>query len=197
MFIFKPSTEIPHKVWEYVLDRDGWMCYNSNCINPFGRYDNLTVHHIVYRSHGGLGTDPCNLITLCWPCHEAIEKTKKLVGLEDLNVVSMGELIHREQLAFYEHDYPGDYIKCFHMEENGELMKVNEGQPTAVADTSRMKRVAIVKYKFWNLLGEESGEESDDVSEIPELLASKLEEAHRVMEKVQREVQDYITNQLN
>lgn len=112
MLIFEPSTEIPHEVYEYVMDRDGWMCQNSDCKNPFGRYQNLTVHHIVYRSHGGLGTDPCNLVVLCWHCHERITQTKK--GMNDINVMNVKELVHRIPLPFYEHEYPENYIKCSH-----------------------------------------------------------------------------------
>jgi 5-methylcytosine-specific restriction endonuclease McrA len=34
---------------------------------------NLQVHHIEFRSHGGSDSE-ANLITLCAPCHAAVHK---------------------------------------------------------------------------------------------------------------------------
>lgn len=48
-----------------VLRRDRWRC--RCCL----RRDCLHVHHIVYRSRGGLDTTE-NLITLCCGCHEKV-----------------------------------------------------------------------------------------------------------------------------
>ena len=47
--------------------RDGWRC--RRCQSR----ENLTLHHIVRRSEGGSDT-PKNLIALCRPCHDALER---------------------------------------------------------------------------------------------------------------------------
>ena len=49
------------------LERDMWMC--MSCGNE--DLDNLTLHHVVYRSLGGLD-DLENLVTLCWECHRKV-----------------------------------------------------------------------------------------------------------------------------
>jgi 5-methylcytosine-specific restriction endonuclease McrA len=48
-----------------ILERDSWRC--QFC----GTRSNLQVHHIIYRSHGGLD-DEANLITVCASCHDKI-----------------------------------------------------------------------------------------------------------------------------
>lgn len=47
-----------------VYTRDGWKCRHCSSRN------NLTPHHLVYRSHGGEDTIN-NLVTLCMQCHDA------------------------------------------------------------------------------------------------------------------------------
>ena len=106
------QTEIPAIVRAYVLDRDGWYCQNENCINPFGKYCNLTIHHIISRGRFGAGWDPCNLITLCWPCHEQIERLKKFI--DGCDVYEVEKLIHRTQIPFYDHEFTEGEVECSH-----------------------------------------------------------------------------------
>lgn len=108
----KDSLEIPDKVRKYCYDRDGYYCQNDNCINKFGKYNALTLHHIVYRSRGGLGTDPCNLVTLCWPCHDRIGLLKK--DIPGLEITDWRKLVHRKPVAFYDHEYQEGDIPCSH-----------------------------------------------------------------------------------
>src|SRR3954466_13434373 len=58
-----PNT--PGQVRLSVLRRDGWRC--QLC----GNMQNLQVHHQVFRSHGGNGSEQ-NLITLCCNCHSRV-----------------------------------------------------------------------------------------------------------------------------
>ena len=48
-----------------ILQRDNWRCRSCQLRS------NLHVHHIVFRSQGGLDDDK-NLITVCNSCHEGI-----------------------------------------------------------------------------------------------------------------------------
>lgn len=106
------QTAIPKKVADYIRDRDVY-CQNEDCNN---KYQNLTIHHICPRSHYGSGKNPCNLILLCIECHDRVyELAKKYPYL----LASTEEnLIHREQIPFYDHIYPKDYIKCSHEKNN-------------------------------------------------------------------------------
>lgn len=61
------EKNIPEAVRIEVLDRDKWRC--RRC----GTEDQLTLHHIVYRSRGGRH-NPENLITLCFNDHEQVHK---------------------------------------------------------------------------------------------------------------------------
>ncbi len=56
-----------------VVRRDSWKCRVCKTRN------NLVVHHIVYRSHGGDDIES-NLITLCDNCHNAIHKPHPRTG---------------------------------------------------------------------------------------------------------------------
>ena len=56
-----------HELCQYVLGRDRWKC--RSC----GFRQNLSVHHIVFRSKGGPDED-WNLCTLCDGCHDGIHK---------------------------------------------------------------------------------------------------------------------------
>lgn len=49
---------------ESVLKRDKYKCRHCNSRN------NLHLHHVIYRSHGGEDSYD-NLLTLCWLCHRA------------------------------------------------------------------------------------------------------------------------------
>lgn len=106
---FQEQLEIPREVREYVLDRDGKLCFNEWCKN---RYECLTIHHIVPRSLGGSGTDPCNLVVLCGFCHMDIGKMKRFYP--ELQASHMKELIHRYPVNFYDHEFEENFIKCFH-----------------------------------------------------------------------------------
>lgn len=110
----KDSLAIPAKVWKFVVDRDGEYCQNKECKNPYGRYANITVHHIIPRSQGGSGENPCNLITLCWHCHDKVEEWKHKKGHEYLCVTRVENLVHIEQVEFYDHEYSVNFIKCSH-----------------------------------------------------------------------------------
>lgn len=59
-----PSKETKDKV----LQRDGYCC--QHC----GTDRNLTLHHVIYRRHGGQATTD-NLITLCEACHRYLHNT--------------------------------------------------------------------------------------------------------------------------
>jgi 5-methylcytosine-specific restriction endonuclease McrA len=48
-----------------ILERDNWRC--QFC----GARSNLQVHHIVFRSHGGIDSEE-NLITACADCHQSL-----------------------------------------------------------------------------------------------------------------------------
>jgi len=50
-----------------VLNRDRWRC--QNC----GSMQNLEVHHLIFRSHGGQDLEE-NLITLCCGCHSKLHQ---------------------------------------------------------------------------------------------------------------------------
>lgn len=68
---------VPSDVREYVIDRDGSAC------RVCGRYvETPALHHIVYRSQGGLDL-PSNLVTIGWlpghDCHLAIVHRSKRI----------------------------------------------------------------------------------------------------------------------
>jgi 5-methylcytosine-specific restriction endonuclease McrA len=60
------ENAIPPEVREEVLKRDNYRCRRCG-----QELEGLTVHHVVYRSHGGTH-DPENLVTLCWLDHRKI-----------------------------------------------------------------------------------------------------------------------------
>ena len=63
-------------LWNHVLARDGWRC--QYC----GSRNNLHVHHIVYRSEGGIDTSG-NLVTLCLSCHDGVHRNKLSIWAEN------------------------------------------------------------------------------------------------------------------
>lgn len=69
-----------------VLERDGFRCRNPRC-----QYrNNLSVHHVVYRSEQGEDSS-WNLLTLCEKCHDAIHKTHTLyIAIAEGNHVGPG-----------------------------------------------------------------------------------------------------------
>lgn len=56
--------------WQLAIDRDGNKCCRCGCVGS-RRY--LSAHHIIPREEGG-GDHLENLITLCDPCHDIVEK---------------------------------------------------------------------------------------------------------------------------
>jgi len=112
----KEYTSIPENVALYVLDRDVY-CFNPRCRDRYT--DALQIHHIVSRGRHGSGSDPCNLVVLCWKCHSQIDRLKKIIPeLFELDVVSEKDLIHRVQLPFYDHNFKENEIICFHAKRN-------------------------------------------------------------------------------
>lgn len=61
------EKNLPRKVVQFVMDRDGHMCRSCNSS------EQLSCHHIipksVYRNH-----HPDNLVTLCFYCHTDIHR---------------------------------------------------------------------------------------------------------------------------
>jgi 5-methylcytosine-specific restriction endonuclease McrA len=62
-----------------VFERDRWTCRNPFCESS----RNLTVHHIVKRSQLG-GDELGNLITLCFSCHQAVERHELEIEVVDV-----------------------------------------------------------------------------------------------------------------
>lgn len=61
---------LPTNVRSHVIERDGHVC------RLCGVYAEVVhVHHIVYRSQGGLDR-PDNLVSLDWRCHERVHRNK-------------------------------------------------------------------------------------------------------------------------
>lgn len=56
---------ISEEVKRYCYERDKYKC--RKC----GREEDLTLHHVVYRSLGGSHT-PSNLVLVCLKCHQRI-----------------------------------------------------------------------------------------------------------------------------
>ena len=59
------SIEEYHALCRRVLERDYYRCLSC------GYRQNLSCHHVVFRSHGGEDTKE-NLCTLCECCHRAV-----------------------------------------------------------------------------------------------------------------------------
>lgn len=70
-----PAAEYD-RLKRYVLRRDKWRC------RACGYRNNLSVHHVHYRSSGG-GDTPENLATLCSDCHDAIHVHHTLEAVGD------------------------------------------------------------------------------------------------------------------
>jgi len=76
-----------------VLYRDGWKC--RYC----GLRNNLTVHHIIFRSDGG-PDESWNLITLCNSCHNGVH-VDVLDGVYGLVITQPANA--DEEVAFVRH----------------------------------------------------------------------------------------------
>lgn len=63
------ESGIPLDIYEEVLERDDYQC---QCC---GSENDLTVHHVKYRSQGG-GHDKDNLLLACLRCHDLIHLGK-------------------------------------------------------------------------------------------------------------------------
>lgn len=62
------GSDIPARIRRLVLRRDNYRCRYCGNENT----EQLTLHHVQYRSQGGTH-DPDNLVTLCYmPCHRKI-----------------------------------------------------------------------------------------------------------------------------
>jgi len=66
---------------ERVFQRDRWMCRNPFC----QAMRQLTPHHVMKRSQLG-GDEMGNLITLCVPCHDRVERNQ--IRIEVVDVVA-------------------------------------------------------------------------------------------------------------
>jgi 5-methylcytosine-specific restriction endonuclease McrA len=62
------SAELYKQLCDRVLNRDGWKCRHCAVRN------NLHIHHIIFRSHGGVDA-LWNLLTLCSACHDAVHRS--------------------------------------------------------------------------------------------------------------------------
>ena len=73
--VYRKNKEYDYDYWarvrEIIITRDHLRC--KSCFKR-KLFKNLSVHHIIPRSEGGCD-DMDNLITLCVPCHDAIEET--------------------------------------------------------------------------------------------------------------------------
>jgi 5-methylcytosine-specific restriction endonuclease McrA len=65
----KLSQDDYRELHQQILRRDGWRC------QACGSMQNLEVHHMRFRSHGGDYSEE-NLITLCSKCHSAAHRNR-------------------------------------------------------------------------------------------------------------------------
>lgn len=87
-FLKEDDIALDSELKYQVLERDNYTCRYCGACN------NLHIHHIVYRSHGGTN-DPANLITLCWRCHGDIHLGKRnLCCYVDKEIISHKDLTH-------------------------------------------------------------------------------------------------------
>jgi hypothetical protein len=75
-----------------VLTRDGWAC--RRC----GSSQNLQVHHHPYKRSKVRIDEPWNAITLCYACHELIERHKvDIIGTDCNELVRFRQRTMDEQ----------------------------------------------------------------------------------------------------
>ena len=67
------------KFIEFIFTRDSWRC--RRC----GERKSLTPHHLIKRSQLGSDT-PGNVLTLCLPCHEEVERNELKIEVVDMVV---------------------------------------------------------------------------------------------------------------
>jgi 5-methylcytosine-specific restriction endonuclease McrA len=87
------SLRLPEEAYRllcrYVLKRDGYRCRSCNL------RQNLSVHHIVFRSQGGVD-ESSNLIFLCTACHDGLH-TAVQDGVHGLSILpNEGEAINAD-----------------------------------------------------------------------------------------------------
>lgn len=116
---------------EYILHRDNHKCQNPNCKNK-GKEQILEVHHIKYKSLGGVDNKN-NLITLCSKCHTSPNhkkgkflydwcmEGKKVRGFKDATFMSMIRwyLINQLKEKHSDINVTYGYITKNHRIENG------------------------------------------------------------------------------
>lgn len=78
------KSDIPAAIRELVYTRDGYRCRWCGRTN-----DGMHIHHIDYRSAGGLHV-PANLITLCPPHHRLVHTNKGLYPPLLLRLLELG-----------------------------------------------------------------------------------------------------------
>ena len=86
-----------------VLRRDHWKC---RCC---GRRDGLHVHHIVYRSQGGLDVME-NLIALCHQCHDKVHNHLTVIHLEGKEPGTVHTVRGANALVWFEVVGLGSYL---------------------------------------------------------------------------------------
>lgn len=79
----KLEGEEYRKFTRSIFIRDGWMC--RKCSSR----QSLTPHHLVKRSQLGSDT-PANVLTLCLPCHEEVERNELRIEVVDVVVKFKG-----------------------------------------------------------------------------------------------------------
>jgi 5-methylcytosine-specific restriction endonuclease McrA len=67
------------KFIESIFIRDSWSCRKCSSRQA------LTPHHLVKRSQLGSDT-PGNVLTLCVPCHDEVERNDLEIGVVDVVV---------------------------------------------------------------------------------------------------------------
>ena len=78
-----PAAEYK-KLCRQVLDRDGWRCRNPRC-----GWRQVSVHHIIFRSAGGLD-ESWNLVCLCELCHSAVHRYELFIECVPPNFAGIG-----------------------------------------------------------------------------------------------------------
>ena len=75
----KLEGEESRKFINSIFIRDGWMCRKCSSRQA------LSPHHLVKRSQLG-GDTPGNVLTLCLPCHEEVERNELKIEVVDMVV---------------------------------------------------------------------------------------------------------------
>jgi len=75
----KLEGEDYRKFTRSIFTRDSWMCRKCSSRQA------LSPHHLVKRSQLG-GDTPGNVLTLCLPCHEEVERNELKIEVVDMVV---------------------------------------------------------------------------------------------------------------